>query len=181
MQTPSGTERTFGEEEIIVSKTDRHGRVTYANDVFLRVSGYTEAEILGQPHSLIRHPDMPRCVFRFLWETIESGREVFAYVLNLAKNGDHYWVFAHVTPTFGPGGSIVGYHSNRRSPDRHAVAQVEPLYRELLRVERQAASKADQIALSTRVLLGQLESLGTTYEEWMFTLAQAGGSHDTVR
>ena len=96
----TGVERTFGEDEIIVSKTDLTGRITYANDVFLRISGYAEAEVLGQPHSIIRHPGTPRAVFSLLWRTIESGREIFAYVVNRAKNGDHYWVLAHVTPTF---------------------------------------------------------------------------------
>jgi PAS domain S-box-containing protein len=113
--TPTGRERTFDDEEIIVSKTDLSGRITYANDVFLRISGYTEAEVIGQPHSLIRHPDMPRSVFNLLWKTIGAGQEIFAYVVNMAKNGDHYWVLAHVTPTFGPAGDIIGFHSNRRT------------------------------------------------------------------
>jgi PAS domain S-box-containing protein len=76
--TPSGVERTFGEDEIIVSKTDVKGRITYANQVFLRVAGYTERELLGQPHNIIRHPDMPRCVFKLLWDTLEAKREIFA-------------------------------------------------------------------------------------------------------
>ena len=115
---PTGVERTFGQDEIIVSKTDLKGRITYANRVFLQVAGYTEREVLGAPHSLIRHPDMPRSVFQLLWDTIQGGREVFAYVVNLAKNGDHYWVLAHVTPTFDDAGKIVGYHSMRRLPAR---------------------------------------------------------------
>ena len=114
---PTGVERTFGEDEIIVSKTDAKGIIRYANGVFLRVSGYEEADVLGQPHNIIRHPEMPRCIFRLLWDTIASGEEIFAYVLNLAADGAHYWVFAHVTPSFGPRGEIIGYHSNRRLPD----------------------------------------------------------------
>ena len=78
----TGVERHFDEHEIIVSKTDLKGRITYANDTFLRVAGYRERDILGQPHSIIRHPDMPRCVFALLWQTIEAGREIFAYVIN---------------------------------------------------------------------------------------------------
>ena len=97
---PTGRERVFGEDEIIVSKTDLQGRITYANSVFLRVAGYAEEDVLGQPHSMIRHPGMPRAVFKLLWETIAGGREIFAYVKNLARDGDHYWVFAHVTPSF---------------------------------------------------------------------------------
>ncbi|HMO11052.1 MAG TPA: PAS domain-containing protein, partial [Actinotalea sp.] len=110
---PTGVERTFGADEIIVSKTDPKGRITYANQVFLRVSGYREDEVVGQPHSIVRHPDMPRAVFALLWETIQAGREIFAYINNLAADGAHYWVFAHVT-TSRAGGALVGYHSNRR-------------------------------------------------------------------
>jgi PAS domain S-box-containing protein len=87
---PSGAERSFDEKDIIVSKTDLQGRITYANHVFVQVSGYSEAELLGQPHSIIRHPDMPRAVFKLLWDTLESGHEVFAYVNNMASNGDNY-------------------------------------------------------------------------------------------
>ena len=107
----SGVERKFGTDEIIVSKTNPKGHIIYGNEVFLRLAGYSEKEMLGQPHSIIRHPAMPRCVFKLLWDTIESGKEIFAYVLNRAKNGDHYWVLAHVTPTFDDAGRIVSYHS----------------------------------------------------------------------
>ncbi len=105
---PTGVERAFGPEEIIVSKTDPKGVVTYANDVFVRVSGYAEDEIVGAPHNLIRHPAMPRAVFRLMWDVIPTGQELFAYVLNLAADGGHYWVLAHVTATRGPDVSVVG-------------------------------------------------------------------------
>lgn len=167
---PSGRERTFGEEEIIVSKTDTNGRITYANDVFLRIAGYTETEVIGQPHSMIRHPDMPRCVFQLLWSTIASGKEIFAYVVNMAKNGDHYWVLAHVTPTFDGSGKIVGFHSNRRMPDRAALAAIQPLYRELLEVERRHSAKAEQISHSTALLESVLAKRGVAYDELVFTL-----------
>lgn len=95
--TPTGQARTFAPDELIVSKTDPKGRITYANDVFLRVSGYELDEVIGQPHNIIRHPEMPRAVFRLLWRQLAAGQEVFAFINNLAKNGDHYWVLAHVT------------------------------------------------------------------------------------
>lgn len=173
MRTPTGKERTFRDEEIIVSKTDRQGRITYANDVFLEIAGYTEAEVLGQPHSIVRHPAMPRCVFKLLWETIESGKEIFAYVVNMAKNGDHYWVFAHVTPSFGPGGDIIGHHSNRRTPDRSALATIEPLYRQLLAEEEKHSSKVDQVAASSKLLHSVLAQKGMEYDELMFTLGDS--------
>lgn len=167
---PTGRERTFGEEEIIVSKTDVNGRLTYTNDVFIRVSGYTESELLGKAHSLIRHPEMPRCVFQLLWDTIQSGSEIFAYVVNLSKNGDHYWVFAHVTPTFGPSGEIIGYHSNRRSPDRDAVEKIRPLYAQLLAEEQRASSKAEAIVASSRILKEALGRTKLQYDEFVFSL-----------
>lgn len=168
---PTGRERFFDPEEVIVSKTDCSGRITYANDVFVRVSGYTEKELLGQPHSIIRHPEMPRAVFRMLWDTIEQGREIFAYVVNMAKTGDHYWVFAHVSPTLGPDGEIVGYHSNRRVPDARALAAIQPLYREMLEAERGFERKADQIEASTRLLVEFLARQRCSYEELMFNAA----------
>ena len=132
-QAPTGVERTFDEEEIIVSKTDGRGLITCANDVFLRVSGYSEEEILGQPHNLIRHPAMPQGVFRVLWKTVQAGDEIFAFVINQSKNSDHYWVLAHVTPTFDGDGRIVGYHSNRRVPDREAMRHGATLFADAFR------------------------------------------------
>lgn len=167
---PTGVERRFADEEIIVSKTDRRGRLTYVNDVFIRVSGYHESELIGQPHSLIRHPSMPRCVFKLLWDTIEAGREIFAYVINMAKNGDHYWVLAHVTPTFGASGQITGFHSNRRTAEPRALAVIVPLYRELCAIEQHHTAKADQIASSSRALAGVLEQRRLSYEEFAFAL-----------
>ncbi len=105
MSALTGVERRFNQDDIIVTKTDIGGRLTYGNPTFLTISDLTEREALGKPHSLIRHPDMPASVFRLLWSTIQDGKEIFAYVLNRATNGDHYWVFAHVTPTTGADGT----------------------------------------------------------------------------
>lgn len=167
----TGVERTFGEEEIIVTKTDTKGRITYANDVFLRLAGYDEAEVLGQAHSLIRHPAMPKAVFKLLWDTIASGREIFAYVINRSKNGDHYWVFAHVTPTFDAAGRIIGYHSNRRSPDRRAIQTIEPIYQALLEIE--ATHGADWRAgmdAAVAHLVATLDQTGMPYDEFVFSI-----------
>lgn len=165
---PTGVERRFGEEEIIVSKTDPKGRITYANDVFLRVSGYRANEVIGKPHSFVRHPDMPRSVFHLLWSTIQSGEEIFAYVVNLAKNGDHYWVFAHVTPTFDERGQIAGFHSNRRSPDRPSVEKIRSIYSELCEEERRFQDRREGIAAATRKLQAMLEAQHLSYGEFAF-------------
>ena len=167
----TGVERFFDENEIIVSKTDLKGRITYCNDVFLRVAGYTEKECLGQPHSLIRHPDMPRCIFDLLWETIQSGREIFAYVKNRCKNGDHYWVHAHVTPSRDKGGTVVGYHSNRRVPDRKVLeTAIMPLYDNLLAEERGHQDRKSGLRASKAMIRSLLEDHAVDYDEFIATL-----------
>ena len=167
---PTGNERYFDEDELIVSKTDTKGRITYANEVFLRIALYREDEVLGKAHNLIRHPDMPRCVFRFLRERIAAKHEVFAYVINSCKNGDHYWVFAHVTPTINAQGRIVGYHSSRRVPSTSALEIIKPLYAELLEVERAHRTPREQWEASLPVFVERLESMGLTYDELIFKL-----------
>lgn len=167
---PSGVERFFDPCDIIVSKTDLKGRIIYANDVFIDISGYTEKELLGQPHNIIRHPDMPRCVFKLLWDTIESGEEILAYVLNMSKNGDHYWVFAHVTPTFSTSGDIIEHHSNRRVPRREALEKIKPIYAKLLAEEKRHKDRKEGLAASTKMLNETLGELGARYDQLMFIL-----------
>ena len=169
----TGVERFFEPSEIIVSKTDLKGRITYANEVFQRVAGYTEAELMGQPHSIVRHPDMPRCVFKLLWDTIEAKNEIFAYVVNRAKNGDHYWVYAHVTPSFGADGQIIGYHSNRRVPERHIVDDhIVPLYQALREEEARHQSRKDGMLAAEQMVLDVLARKGVAYDEFVATLGQ---------
>ncbi|SBW12805.1 Chemotaxis sensory transducer [uncultured Alphaproteobacteria bacterium] len=167
---PTGRERTWPDHQIIVSKTDARGVITYANAVFCAVAGYTADELEGQSHNIIRHPDMPRAVFKLLWDTIAAGDEIFAYVVNQAKNGDHYWVFAHVTPSFDAAGRIVGYHSSRRVPRRDAVAKVVPLYRDLKAIEDRAASPKAGLDASVAALLAILEEKRIAYDEFVFSL-----------
>ncbi len=167
---PTGFERTFEDDEIIVSKTDLQGRITYANHIFIRVSGYTEEELLGKPHNLIRHPDMPRCVFKLLWDTIDAGNEIFAYVNNLCKNGDNYWVLAHVTPSFDEFGNIISYHSSRRVPDRTAVEKVKDVYQSLKSIEDASPDWRVGMQNATNALVSQLEDAGIQYDEYVFAL-----------
>lgn len=111
----------------LVSTTDLKGRITYCNPAFVEVSGYTREELLGQPHNLIRHPDMPEEAFRDLWATVSSGRPWAACVKNRRKNGDHYWVQANVTPLM-ENGRPTGYMSVRSVPERAEVERAEALY-----------------------------------------------------
>ena len=167
----TGVERTFDVDDIIVSKTDIKGRITYANRVFMRVAGYTEKALINTQHNIIRRPQMPRCVFKLLWERIEDRKEIFAYVMNRAGNGDHYWVFAHVTPTFDGGGNIIGYHSTRRKPDRRIVENTIVLvYRLLLDEEKKHANDKEGLRASSDKLKHILAERGSTYDELIFSL-----------
>lgn len=167
---PSGREVFFESTRFIVSKTDLKGRITYANDVFLEVAGYREDELLGAPHSIVRHPDMPRAVFKLLWDEVGAGREVFAYVKNMTKSGDHYWVLAHVTPTYDAAGATVGYHSNRRAPRREAVEKIEPLYAALLAEEARHANARDGMAAAGALLSKTVADSDMPYEELVLAL-----------
>lgn len=166
----TGRERTFPENEIIVSKTDSKGIITYANDTFVRVAEYREDELLGKPHNMIRHPHMPRCVFKLLWDTIASGEEIFAYVMNRTKSGDHYWVLAHVTPSFGPDKLIRGYHSNRRVPKRAALQVIEPLYARLRAEEQSHESPKAGLEASFALMSDLVEREYGRYDKMIYTL-----------
>ena len=170
--TPTGREVTFAEHEIIVSKTDPAGVITYANDVFLRVAGYREKEVLGQPHNLIRHPDMPRCVFWLLWDTIKANREIFAYVVNMARNGDHYWVFAHVTPSYDLEGRLTGYHSNRRVAYADALPAVRDLYARLRQEELRHSVPSKAVEAGRALLTEVLAGAGMDYSRFVFSLSK---------
>ncbi|MGE0732799.1 MAG: PAS domain-containing protein [Acidimicrobiia bacterium] len=170
---PSGVERTFGPEELIVSKTDSRGRITYANDVFLRVSRYAEHEVLGRPHNIIRHPDMPRSIFQLMWSTIQRGDEVFAYVLNLAADGAQYWVLAHITATRDPDGTITGYHSNRRRPADDAIGPITELYATVRRAERRSAEPRQALDAGMVVLQTAIRSAHIDYDQYVWSLIGA--------
>jgi PAS domain S-box-containing protein len=167
---PTQLERTLGDEDFIVSKTDLKGVITYGNRIFIQVSGYSERELLGAPHNILRHPDMPRAVFKLLWDTLEAKREIFAYVKNLAKDGSFYWVFANVTPSIDARGDVTGYYSVRRKPKPSAVATVSALYRTMLDVECQAGDGQAGMKASLAVLQKILDEKGVSYEEFVLGL-----------
>ncbi len=124
----TGREVLLRDGESIVSRTDPRGVITYVNPYFVEISGYTEAELLGQPHNLIRHPDMPAEAFADFWAHLKRTRPWVGMVKNRCKNGDHYWVEAHVTPLVDADGKITGYMSVRRKPSRAQVAEAERDY-----------------------------------------------------
>ena len=167
----SGHEKILGDSELIVSKTDLKGRITYANRTFFRFAGYSPEQIKLAPHNIVRHPHMPRSVFKFLWDNLAQGGEVFAYVINRSANGDHYWVFAHVTPSRDNHGQIVGYHSNRRSVNRRVVDQViAPLYAQMVEAENQYGDTKAAMAFSLKILTDILAASGKSYNEFILSL-----------
>ena len=135
----NGTQRTvlvtdnevpYPDGKLIVSRTDTAGIITQCNQAFIEMSGYAASEILGQPHCLLRHPDMPRAAYADLWATVSSGRKWHGYVKNLRKDGAYYWVHAVVVPNVREG-KIVGYTSVRRKPSRSKVSEALAMYAEM--------------------------------------------------
>lgn len=167
---PTDVEHFFGEDELIVSRTDTKGIITYCNQVFINVAGYTEKELLGKPHSIIRHPDMPKCVFKFLWDNIAKGEEIFAYVKNMTKDGGFYWVIAHVTPTYDASGNVIGYHSNRRCPKRAAIQAIIPVYNKLLKIEHEAESQMKGMQAAYQQLTQLIHQTQKDYNEFILSL-----------
>lgn len=161
--TQRGDELRFDENQFIVSKTDLKGRITYANDLFIRISGYSEKELIGTPHNILRHPDMPRAVFKLLWDKVQVGDEIFAYVKNRTKSGQYYWVHAYVTPIIDTkSGSIIGYHSVRRAPSEKGVSIIEPIYRKMIEAEKQGGIQSALSLLDTT-----LSDLKVSYAEFI--------------
>jgi PAS domain S-box-containing protein len=167
--TPTSVEKVMREDDFIVSKTDLKGRITYGNRIFIEFSGYSEQELLGAQHNIIRHPDMPRAVFKLLWDTIQAKRECNAYVKNMAKDGSFYWVFANVTPSFDRDGNITGFFSVRRKPRASGVKTASGLYRAMLEAEQRAGAR-DAIAASTKILTDLLAEKGMSYDELVLAI-----------
>lgn len=167
--TPTAVEKVMREDDFIVSMTDTTGRITYGNRIFIEFSGYSEAELLGIQHNIIRHPDMPRAVFSLLWSKIANREECFAYVKNMAKDGSFYWVFTNVTPTFDPAGNITGYFSVRRKPKASGIKTASEVYRLMLEAEKKAGP-ANAIAASTKILVNILNEKGLSYDELVLAI-----------
>ena len=122
------------ENDFIVSKTDLAGRITYGNRIFIEYSGYSEKELLGTQHNIIRHPDMPRAAFKLVWDLIKAKQEFFGFVKNMTSDGSFYWVFTHITPSYDRNGNVVGYLSVRRKPNTSVLPTVEGLYKQMLMI-----------------------------------------------
>lgn len=150
--TPNNNEIEVKSVDIVVSKSDAEGNIEYANPIFYKLSGYSKRELTYAPHSILRHPDMPKVVFKYLWDELKKGNEVHAFVKNITKDGAFYWVLAYVRPALNPDGSFRNYVSTRKSMSQGARATIEPLYSTLLEVE-----KSEGIETSEKVLMDVID------------------------
>jgi len=142
--TPIDVEKEVKSIDLIVSKSNEKGDITYVNPIFVKISGYTQGELLDKPHSILRHPDMPKVVFKYLWDSLKNGDDVVAFVKNLCKDGSYYWVLATIKTAKNPDGSFRNYMSTRRSVTANAKEIVGELYAKLLDVEKKESVEASE-------------------------------------
>ena len=143
--TPVDEEIILDAKRYIVSETDAKGKLTYCNDYFIEVAGYTKEELLNHSHNIIRHPDMPKVVFKLLWETIAQGKNINAVVKNMAKDGRYYWVFTEFESIKDEkSGEIIGYKAHRKNVSKHIIEIISALYADLLKIERAEGVEASE-------------------------------------
>ena len=165
--TPTNSRYDIKPNDFIVSKTDLKGKITYCNQIFMQLAKYSEGELIGAPHNIIRHPDMPRIVYKLLWSRIQNKEEIFAYVKNLSNDGGYYWVYANVTPSLDANGNLIGYYSVRRKPSEKGIKACEDLYAKLLNEESRGGMDA-----SGKYLKNLLEDKGVSYDEFVVSLQE---------
>lgn len=173
--TPNNNRQDLGANDFIVSKTDTTGRITYANRIFMKISGLPESELLGVQHNIIRHPDMPRGVFRLLWDTLKTGNEFFGFVKNICADGGYYWVFANITSDLDKHGKLQGFYSVRRKPPQSALDVLIPIYKEMLAIEKRSSAK-EAPKKSIDYLLNVIAQTGAkNYDSFVLSLYKPDG------
>jgi len=167
---PIDEEITFSKKKFIVSKTDIKGKITFVNKNFCKVSGYSEDELIGAPHNILRHPDMPSAIFYLVWKNLLSGRRISGIVKNLAKDGRYYWVIADFEPKFDTNGNITSLTAFRRAAPSSVIEVAEELYSTMLTIE-----KKHGMDKSLSYLEGYLEEHGVTYDAFITNLVRPKG------
>lgn len=158
---PIDKEVAWDKTKTIMSKTDLYGTIEYANEVFVDVCGYEDYELMAQPHNIVRHPDMPKVIFKVLWENIQKGNQFHGIVKNLAKSGRYYWVITNFEYSRDENGNIVNYIARRKAVPQDVITKhIEPLYKKLLQIEQ-----ASGVDASEKYLIGFLEEEGLSYVE----------------
>jgi PAS domain S-box-containing protein len=159
---PIDHEIILDETKIIMSKTDKKGIIEYANQYFMNICGYDEWELMGEPHNVIRHPDMPKIVFKLLWDRLDDGKNIHALVKNLAKDGSFYWVITNFVTQYNEKGEIIAYFSRRKKPPRYAIEAITPIYKKLIELEQEGGMDA-----SGAFLVNFLTENNLTYDEFI--------------
>ncbi len=168
---PRDNEIKLSSKRYIVSKTDTKGIIEYGNDYFVEISGYLEFELMGKPHSIVRHPDMPKVIFKFMWARIQEGNNIMAIVKNLTKDGSYYWVVTDFEPKKDPlTNEIISYTAFRKAAPQKAIDTMIPIYAKLLEIEKEGGMEA-----SEKFLIGFLEERRITYDDFIDELVQNKG------
>jgi len=151
--------------KIIMSKTDALGVIEYANEYFMEISGYEEHELMGQPHNIIRHPDMPKLIFKMLWERLTEGENIHLLVKNLAKDGRYYWVLTNFETKFDEKGHVIYHYARRKAAPGNAIYEIEKLYKTISAIEKRQNPET-----AVKYFEGLLEDRGQTYDEFILNL-----------
>ncbi|WP_457564599.1 PAS domain-containing protein [Caminibacter sp.] len=162
-------EKLLSDNDFIVSKTDTKGYITYCNRIFVEMAGWSRKELIGANHNIIRHPHMPKIAFKLLWDLVQAKKEFFGFVKNLRKDGGFYWVFAYITPDLDLNGNIIGYTSFRKKPSKRGIETLEPIYLELVELEKQGGISASYERLK-EVLGANDENFVQKYQRLIFDL-----------
>lgn len=163
-------QKEISDEAFITTKTDLKGRITYANSYFLEIVNAKNSDLIGKSHNIVRHPDMPKYVFKLLWDRIQRKEEVFAFVKNITFDGGYYWVFANITSSLDENGNIIGYYSVRRKANPKAVEKIIPIYQKMRELEKTGGIQASQ-----KYITELLASNNTTYDRFVNELQRTKG------
>lgn len=163
--TPIDKEIKLDPSKIIMSKTDAHGVLEYANDYFMEISGYEEFELMGQPHNIIRHPDMPKVIFKLMWERLNQGKNIYAVVKNLAKDGRYYWVLTNFETKYDDDNNIIAHYARRKAAPGNVIYEFEQLYKVLLSIEQKQNEE-----ISEKYFYGMLEERNQTYDQFILSV-----------
>jgi PAS domain S-box-containing protein len=168
--TPSDRETEWDRSKVLLSKTDVNGNILYANESFIDVCGYDDFELMGKPHNFVRHPDMPKVIFKMLWEELKQGNDYCAIIKNMSKTGRYYWVIADFKVIEDSHGQL-SYTSEQKSVEPHIIKDIiEPLYSKLTQIE-----KMRDVESCENYITGFLEEKSTTYPEYVTGLIENGG------
>ena len=165
----------FSKKKFIVSKTDIKGNILFVNKNFTEISGYSEAELIGEAHNISRHPDMPRAIFYLIWQNLLKGRPISGVIKNLAKDGRYYWVISDFEAKLNSDGSINSLTAFRRSAPQNVIEIMEELYASLLAIEKKHGMEKSLVYLQ-----GFLEEKELNYNDFIFELSTPKGMMSTL-